>query len=1043
MATNRRRSRTRTRRTARNSPSAIASSPNHNPAFDLRDSEIESALQTGAYSGLLEDYFGPTQYAELRQLKRDAETRKVRGGPKVLVLPGIMGSKIGRDRFGPFDDVLWVDPLAIHQGKLTDLALPDAGKYRAIGVMLIAYLKLKLRLDREGYDADFYPFDWRRSIDDLGVELKAKLHTLGDEVSLVAHSMGGLVARAAIKQGAKYRKLIMLGTPNHGAFAPVLALRGTYPIVQKLDWLDKRHSAVELARDVFSTFPGLTQMLPFKGHYEGVDLYDLNVWPEAREGYAPRAALLREAVRVQQALAAGGQRMFMIAGVDQKTIVGIRIAANKKEFEYESSQEGDGTVPLAFARLPGVKATYYVSETHGSLPNNGKVAKAVLDLLEKDTTDVLVNTYERPQERGAVDVTPEHQMRVPPYEGKRGSTLSQRELRELIEEVAAPDAHEPIELPAAMPAAQAATAAPTPGFEHAFDRVRVGRANIHRIDVRFAFGSITEADTRAIALGLFRDVAPAGAAGAVDKRMDGAITDMYRRRMFSANVGEVFMLPTGRHQLITDFITFVGLGPFDQFTDEVLQTASENAIRTFISARIEEFATVLYGGSSGETPASGLTNMLIGFLRGLRDADHDHHFRRIVICERDRNRYVAIKEEMLRLSSTTLCEGVEITFDEKTLPPEPVIVTSTRVSKGAQPVYLIVRQERSGPSSMDVRSSLLTAGDKAAIVTGIRRVETNELGKVLASILNNEAADFTTPGLQLANLVLANDVVTVLPRFRNHPLVIVHDAPTSRIPWDTIGFGQDKKTAWFPAAERGLSHRYAAENLSVAKWLEERVQDNVLNVLLIVNPTGDLNGAEREGKRVRAQLGQQSGCKLTVLRRDQATRQAVLAAFSSGQYDIIHYAGHAEFNPRHPSRSGIVCANDVRLTGADLASVSRLPALVFFNACESARLRGANGNGRRPKTKKVKSRADHIVDNVGFAEAFMRGGVANFLGTYWPVGDDAADKFSEVFYSDIIAGKSVGEALLNGREEVRKLDSPDWANYIFYGNTDFVLKEAT
>jgi CHAT domain-containing protein/pimeloyl-ACP methyl ester carboxylesterase len=1043
MVTNRRRSRTRSPRSARKSPSAIAPAPNHNPAFDLRDDEIESALQTGAYAGLLEDYFGPAQYAELRQLKRDAQARKVRGGPKVLVLPGIMGSKIGRDRFGPFDDVLWVDPLAIHNGKLTDLAWPDGGKYKAVGVMLIAYLKLKLRLDREGYDADFYPFDWRRSIDDLGTELKNKLQTLGDDVSLVAHSMGGLVARAAIKQGAKFRKLIMLGTPNHGAFAPVLALRGTYEIVRKLDWLDKRHSAVELSRDVFSTFPGLTQMLPFKGHYDGVDLYDVNVWPEAKEGYAPRPALLREAARVQQTLAPGGQRMFMIAGVDQKTVVGIRVAANKKEFEYVYSPDGDGTVPLKFARLPGVKATYYVSETHGSLPNNGTVAKAVLDLLEKDTTDALASTYERPRDRGAVDVRPEHQLRVPPYEGKRGSTLSQRELRELIEEVAAPDAHEALELPAVLPPAQPGAGAPAPGFEHPFDRVRVGRANIHRIDVRFGFGSITEADTRAIALGLFRDVAPSGAAGAVDKRMNGAVSDMYRRRMFSANVGEVFMLPTGRHQLVTDFVVFVGLGPFDQFTDEVLQTASENTIRTLISARIEEFATVLYGGSSGESPASSLTNMLIGFLRGLRDADQDHHFRRIVICERDRNRYVAIKEELLRLSSTTLCEGVEMTFDEKPLPPEPVIAASTRVSKGTTPVYLIVRQERVGAASMDIRSSLLTAGDKAAIVTGVRRVETNQLGRALADILNNDAADFTTPGPQLANLVLAKDVLTVLPRFRNNPLVIVHDAPTSRIPWDTIGFGEDKKTAWFPAAERGLSHRYAAENLSVAKWLEERVKDNVLNVLLIVNPTGDLSGAEREGKRVRAQLGQQPGCKLTVLRRDQATRQAVLAGFSSGQYDIIHYAGHAEFNPRHPSRSGIVCANDVRLTGADLASVSRLPTLVFFNACESARLRGPNGNARKAKKKKLKSAAEHIVDNVGFAEAFMRGGVANFLGTYWPVGDDAADKFSEVFYSDIIAGKSVGEALLNGREEVRKLDSPDWANYIFYGNTDFILKEAT
>jgi CHAT domain-containing protein len=272
----------------------------------------------------------------------------------------------------------------------------------------------------------------------------------------------------------------------------------------------------------------------------------------------------------------------------------------------------------------------------------------------------------------------------------------------------------------------------------------------------------------------------------------------------------------------------------------------------------------------------------------------------------------------------------------------------------------------------------------------------------------------------------------VLPLYRKYPLVIVHDAATSRFPWETIAFG-DGRSPWFPAIDPGLSHRYAAENLSVAKWLEERVQDNVLSVLLIANPTEDLDGAEEEGKRVRALLRKQPGCLLKELWRGEATRQAVLSAFRSGEYDVIHYAGHAEFDEQTPSRSGIVCANDVRLTGADLSSISRLPTLVFFNACESGRVRG--------KPVKGKTREQHAKDSVGLAEAFMRGGVANFLGTYWPVGDEAASVFATSFYADIVAGKSVGEALRRGRVAVRDKKSRDWANYIFYGTADFVLKE--
>ena len=48
------------------------------------------------------------------------------------------------------------------------------------------------------------------------------------KISLVAHSMGGPRARAALRPAAreKIERLIMLGTPNQGSFNAVQALRG-------------------------------------------------------------------------------------------------------------------------------------------------------------------------------------------------------------------------------------------------------------------------------------------------------------------------------------------------------------------------------------------------------------------------------------------------------------------------------------------------------------------------------------------------------------------------------------------------------------------------------------------------------------------------------------------------------------------------------------------------------------------------------------------------------------------------------------------------
>ena len=50
---------------------------------------------------------------------------------------------------------------------------------------------------------------------------------------------------------------------------------------------------------------------------------------------------------------------------------------------------------------------------------------------------------------------------------------------------------------------------------------------------------------------------------------------------------------------------------------------------------------------------------------------------------------------------------------------------------------------------------------------------------------------------------------------KNLRLAVVHDAASSRIPWETLRLGD--KT---PALGAGLSHRYEADDLSIAKWLD-------------------------------------------------------------------------------------------------------------------------------------------------------------------------------------------------------------------------------
>ena len=175
-----------------------------------------------------------------------------------------------------------------------------------------------------------------------------------------------------------------------------------------------------------------------------------------------------------------------------------------------------------------------------------------------------------------------------------------------------------------------------------------------------------------------------------------------------------------------------------------------------------------------------------------------------------------------------------------------------------------------------------------------------------------------------------------------------------------------------------------------------------LRVLLIVDPTRDLPGAAAEGDALKQLLGRKS-VTLDVLAGRDATRARILAALGTGAFDVLHFAGHAFFDAREPDKGGLLCDGKEVLRGGDLAAIGNLPALVFCNACEAARVR------KRTRVRSAPARLFGLRRTMtGIAEAFLAGGVANFLGTHWPVGDDAAFAFSQSLYESMLTGERLG-----------------------------------
>lgn len=997
--------------------------------IDMADDAVEEALRTGAQPGLLEDLFGPAGYAELSQLARQASTRSVRGGERVLILHGIMGSKLGFPGTWPFQDVVWIDPADIFGGRLALLRLGpagDPGRVRSLGVLLAAYLALKLRLRIAGHDAEFWHYDWRLGLDRLGAELARAIDAVpGRTTHLVAHSMGGLVARAALRhrpRNLQEGRIVTLGTPHFGSYSPVQAFRGVHSVVNKVALIDTRHDPAELA-GIFGTFPGLLEMMP-SPRLRRLDLFDPASWPA--RGTRPDAAMLAAARKAQTDLPEPDDRFLLIVGNGHETVVDARLDAEKDEFVYDLAPEGDGTVPLDLAVVPG-RPTWVTAAGHGGMPNSASVARAVDTLLATGRTDELPVFDAARAVRRAVAARSVSDSalaaRIPPP-AQRGRALAAREQRSLLVEFAAP----PEPTAESTAGARRDTGDGTGGLLSNFVVLRRQR---QRLDIDLVCGSITDVRADAYVIGAFRNVAPGGAAAAVDQELGGALSQLIERRMVSGEAGEVTCFPTGRHRFGAQSVILAGLGSVTEYVDDVLELVGENIMRTALLTRLDDFAIVPIGAATGGTAAGALEHLLRGFVRALATVPGGR-LRGLTICELDADRFAELRETFHRLLRSDLFGEVEVTLNEREL-PAPAVTRATGPAPLRQAVYLLTRQEVAADGRASVVASVLTAGGKAAIVQGRMPVDDTALDQQARALARRGlplARDADRFGTTLAKSVLAPEIREVLARElagpSQPPLVVVHDAPTSRIPWETLRLGEIS-----PALAGGLTHRYDGGVLSVAKWNEERARTPGLSMLLVVNPTEDLEGAEAEGERIQAMLSRRPEIRLTVLHRKEARRNTLIERFQSGEYDVVHYAGHAFFDPDNRGRSGIICAGEEVLAGADLAALRQLPSLVFFNACEAARV-------RRPGQQQ-EATDQPIRSTVSFAESFLAGGVANYLGTYWPVGDAGAAAFADAFYSGLLRGDPLGRALIDGRAKVRERNLGDWANYVLYGNPEFRL----
>src|SRR5262249_37805186 len=196
-----------------------------------------------------------------------------------------------------------------------------------------------------------------------------------------------------------------------------------------------------------------------------------------------------------------------------------------------------------------------------------------------------------------------------------------------------------------------------------------------------------------------------------------------------------------------------------------------------------------------------------------------------------------------------------------------------------------------------------------------------------------------------------------------------------------------------------------------------------LRVLIVVNAE-NLRNATAEADAIEKALRERLDVDVIRLDGADATVKSVTDALASGFFDVLHYAGHASFNEANPEQDGLRLVGGT-FTGQSLPRTAA-PRLVFLSACESGRLRR---DVNIPPTP----------NGLSLAETLLRNGVAAFVGTFIAVDDGAARTFATTVHTQLAAGKRLGFAVRTARKALYDAQSPDWGNFMLFGDNRLVL----
>ncbi|QUY41586.1 CHAT domain-containing protein [Acaryochloris marina] len=928
--------------------------------------------------------------------------------PVLFFLPGIMGSHLAHD-----SDRQWIHPGRIAFGGISKLKI-DTGKIyqeepyqdqiSPDGLINLVYERLYDRLIKH-YDVLTFDFDWRIPIRDsaalLVEQIKAELSNHQQPIRILAHSMGGLVARSILseyprvweKMTQRGGRLVMLGTPNYGSYVPAQVVTQKHKLLQTLAKVDLRNSLKDLTVLV-RDFPGLMEMLPYKtleedGAEKAFDLITPESW-NGFEAYRPDPTILENAKAFRQRLnqAIDADYMVYVAGHDKATPTTMEKADNKVTFRYTG--RGDGAVPWELGRLPKVE-TYYVDAEHGQLPNYPPAFDGYLELLSDGRTNKLSNSppvIQRDTETELFTLAEEEQeleLRVYPNEADIFEAIAGRawELQ--------PDFTAPIKL------------------------------EVTNADIR-------EAKYPVIA-GHYIGDPIVSVESVLDKAIGGTMSRDLQIGRYPGPHGTVRIYDTTEN--LKGGVIVTGLGEVGKLQKLSLEGDLVSAMLEYALRHIPEDAAPLNELS--------LSSILIGSFGGSR----------ITVEESVSSIFNAALTTNHILTEKHLGNCVQIRCIEIVELYRDIAINA---GHAAQTLRIRHEQEVDVTSKLNIRASGRSSRPISPYGAGwSRRIQITNYDKyeglkffVTTDMARSEpyiriiqwkyvdnllSESMTDPICSCATLFQYLLPYQFLDNALDTPdLVLGLDSHTARIPWELLDPDHDKTSGQLPLGVRVGVLR----TLSTPECRENPRRASGRKALVIGDPVGvnpQLPGAKKEAIAIADYL-EKSNIKPE--RQIGTDTKSIFKALYKDEYDIIHIAAHGDYNAEDPSKSGVLIGQEDFLTTGEFKNLKAVPSIVFLNCCHLGKL-GEGSLGRN-------SQPGHLAASL--AQKLIEMGVGVVVVAGWAVGDQSAQVFAKNLYEQLIGGNTLMNAVRLARAATYNTGSPNdltWGAYQVYGDPGFTF----